>query len=142
MTISSPETTVARNDRRKRRSNSLNQINEGTEKKKNVVEHNLPQQEIQQIESGVKSKEIQTDVSFITSTKQENAELKRINAKLAKEITELKSEIQKYKFNEEIFKDNDQRVSYNTGLACFNTPIALFNLVKPAIKKKEIIKSI
>ena len=101
VTISSPESTVARNDRRKRRSNNLNQINESTEKKKKVVEENVPQQEIQEIEARVKSKEIQTDASFITSTEQENAELKRINTKLvAKEIAELKSEIQKYKFNE------------------------------------------
>ena len=95
VTISSPESTVARNDRRKRRSNNLNQINESTEKKKKVVEENVPQQEIQEIEAGVKSKEIQTDASFITSIEQENAELKRINTKLAKEIAELKSEIQK-----------------------------------------------
>ena len=67
VTISSPESTVARNDRRKRRSNNLNQINESTEKKKKVVEENLPRQEIQQTEAGVKSKEIQTVVSFITS---------------------------------------------------------------------------
>ena len=66
MTISSPESTVARNDRRKRRSNNLNQINESTEKKKKVVEENVPQQEIQEIEAGVKSKEIQTDAFFIT----------------------------------------------------------------------------
>ena len=101
MTISSPESTVARNDRRKRRSNNLNQINDSTEKKKKVVEENVPQQEIQEIEARVKSKEIQTDASFITSTEQKNAELKRINKKLvAKEIAELKSEMQKYKFNE------------------------------------------
>ena len=79
MTISSPESTVARNDRRKRRRNNLNQINESTEKKKKVVEENLPQKEIQQIEAGVKLKEIQTDVSLITSIEQENAELKRTN---------------------------------------------------------------
>ena len=66
MTISSPESTVARNHRRKQRSNNLNQINESTEKKKKVVEVNLPQKEIQQIDA-VKSKEIQTDVSFIPS---------------------------------------------------------------------------
>ena len=55
-------------------------------------------QEIQQIEAGVKSKEIQFDASFITSIEQENAELKPINIKLANKITEreLKSEIQKY----------------------------------------------
>ena len=55
-------------------------------------------QEIQQIEAGVKSKEIQSDASFITSIEQENAELKPINIKLANKITEreLKSEIQKY----------------------------------------------
>ena len=102
VTISSPESTVARNDRQKRRSNNnnLNQINESNEKKKKVVEENLPQQEIQEIEAGVKSKEIQTDASFITSIEQENAELKRINTKLTKEIAELKSEIQKCKFNE------------------------------------------
>ena len=111
VTISSPESTVARNDRRKRRSNNLNQINESTEKKKKVVEENVPQQEIQEIEAGVKSKEIQTDASFITSIEQENAELKRINTKLTKENAELKSEIQKYKFNEGKFKDDDQRVS-------------------------------
>ena len=121
VTISSPESTVARNDRRKQRSNNLNQINESTEKKKKVVEVNLPQKEIQQIDADGKSKEIQTDVSFITSIEQENAELKRINTKLAEEITEVKSEIQKYKFNEGKFKDDDQRVSYYTGLACFNT---------------------
>ena len=101
MTISSPESIVARNDRRTRRSNNLNQINEGTEKEKKVVEENFPHQEIHQIEAGVKSKEIKTDVSFITSIEQENGELKRINTKLGKEITELKSEIQKYKLNEE-----------------------------------------
>ena len=101
VTISSPESTVARNDRRKRRSNNLNQINDSTKKKKKVVEENVPQQEIQEIEARVKSKEIQTDASFITSTEQKNAELKRINKKLvAKEIAELKSEMQKYKFNE------------------------------------------
>ena len=121
MTISSPESTVARNHRRKRHSNNLNQINESTEKKKKVVEENFPQQEIQQTEAGVKSKENQTDASFITSIELENAELKRINRKLAKEITELKSEIQKDKFNEGKFKDDDQRVSYYTGLACLNT---------------------
>ena len=55
-------------------------------------------QEIQQIEAGVKSKEIQSDASFITSIEQENAELKPSNIKLANKITEheLKSEIQKY----------------------------------------------
>ena len=135
MTISSPESTVARNDRRKRRSNNLNQINESTEKKKKVVEENVPQQEIQEIEAGVKSKEIQTDASFITSIELENAELKRINRKLAQEIAELKSEIQKYKFNEGKFKDDDQRVSYYTGLACFNTLMTLLNLVKLLSKK-------
>ena len=142
MAIFSPESTVARNDRRKWRTNNLSQINESTEKKKKVVEDNFPQQEIQQIEAGVKSKEIQTDASFITSIEQENEELKRINRKLAKEITELKSEIQKDKFNEGKFKDDDQRVSYYTGLACFNTLMRLFNLVKPVIKKGKIIKSI
>ena len=139
MTISSPESTVARNDRRKRRSNNLNQINESTEKKKKVVEENVPQQEIQEIEAGVKSKEIQTDASFITSIEQENAELKRINTKLAKEITEPKAEIQKYKFNEEKFKDDDQRVSYYTGLACFNALMALFTLIKPAVKNEKLL---
>ena len=142
MTISSPESIVARNDRRTRRSNNLNQINEGTQKEKKVVEENFPHQEIHQIEAGVKSKEIKTDVSFITSIEQENGELKRINTKLGKEITELKSEIQKYKLNEEKFKDDDQRVSYYTGLACFNTLMRLFNLVKSVIKKGKIIKSI
>ena len=142
MTIFSPESTVARNDRRKRRSNNLNQINESTEKKMKVVEENFPQQEIQQTEAGVKLKETQTDASFITSIEQKNAELKRINRKLAKEITELKSEIQKDKFNEGKFKDDDQRVSYYTGLACFNTLMRLFNLVKSVIKKGKIIKSI
>ena len=136
MTISSPESIVARNDRRTRRSNNLNQINEGTEKEKKVVEENFPHQEIHQIEAGVKSKEIKTDVSFITSIEQENGELKRINTKLGKEITELKSEIQKYKLNEEKFKDDDQRVSYYTGLACFNTLMTLCKLVKPVIKIK------
>ena len=34
MTISSPESIVARNDRRTRHSNNLNQINEGTEKER------------------------------------------------------------------------------------------------------------
>ena len=48
------------------------------------MEENVPQQEIQEIETGVKSKEIQIDASFITSIEQENAELKRINTKLAK----------------------------------------------------------
>ena len=62
MNISSPESTVARNDRWKQHSNSLNQINESTEKKKKVVEENLPQEEIQQIEAGMKSKEIQADI--------------------------------------------------------------------------------
>ena len=107
-----------------------------------VVEENFPQQEIQQIEAGVKLKETQTDASFITSIEQKNAELKRINRKLAKEITELKSEIQKDKFNEGKFKDDDQRVSYYTGLACFNTLMRLFNLVKSVMKKGKIIKSI
>ena len=141
VTISSPDSTVNRNDRTKRRrSNNLNQIHEeSTEKKKKVVEENLPQEEIEQIEAGVKSKEIQTDLSFINSIEQENAELKRINAKLTKEITELKSEIQQYKFNEEKFKNDDQRVSYYTDLACFNTLMALFNLVKPAIKKGKLL---
>ena len=139
VTISSPESTVARNDRRKRRSNNLNQINESTEKKKKVVEENVPQQEIQEIEAGVKSKEIQTDASFITSIELENAELKRINTKLAQEIAELKSEIQKYKFNEGKFKDDDQRVSYYTDSVCFNTLMTLFNLVKPAIKKGKLL---
>ena len=99
----------------------------------------MSQQEIQQIEAGVKSKEIQTDVSFITSIEQENAELKRVNTKLAKEIFELKSEIQKHKFNEEKFKDDDQRVSYYIYLACFNTLMTLLNLVKPAIKKGKLL---
>ena len=84
VTISSPESSVARSDRRKRRSNNLNQIHESTEKKKKVVEDNLPQEKIQQTEAGVKLKEIQTDVSFINFIKQLNAELKRINTKLAK----------------------------------------------------------
>ena len=55
---------------------SLNQINESTEKKKKVVEEKLPLEEIEQIEAHTKSKEIQTDVSFMTSIEQENAELK------------------------------------------------------------------
>ena len=37
MTVSSPESTVPRNDRRKRHSKNVNQINESTEKKKKVV---------------------------------------------------------------------------------------------------------
>ena len=41
-----------------------------------MVEENLPQQEIQQIEAGVKSKEIQTDVSFITSIEQKKGRIK------------------------------------------------------------------
>ena len=94
VTISSRESAVNRTDRRKRCSNNLSQIHDSTEKKKKVVEENLPQEEIQQIETGVQSKEIQTDVSFINSMEQENVELKRINIKLATEITELKSEIQ------------------------------------------------
>ena len=76
VTISTPESTVGGNDRRKQRSNNINQINESTEKKKKVVEENLPQQEIQQIEAGVKSKEIQTDVSFITSIEQKKGRIK------------------------------------------------------------------
>ena len=36
VTVSSPESTVARNDRRKRRSYNLKQIHESTEKKKKV----------------------------------------------------------------------------------------------------------
>ena len=37
MTVSSPESTVPRNDRLKRHSKNVNQINESTEKKKKVV---------------------------------------------------------------------------------------------------------
>ena len=73
MNISSPECRLAINDRRKQRSN-LNQINENTEKKKKVVEENLPQEETQQIEARVKSRKIQTELSFITSIEQENEE--------------------------------------------------------------------
>ena len=87
----------------------------------------------------LKSKEIKTDISLITSIDQENGELKRINTKLGKEITELKSEIQKYKFNEEKFKDDDQRVSYYTGLACFNALMTLFTLIKPAVKNGKLL---
>ena len=65
VTISSRESAVNRSDRRKRCSNDLSQIHDCTEKKKKLVEENLPQEEIQQIEAGVQSKEIQTDVSFI-----------------------------------------------------------------------------
>ena len=115
-TICSPESTVARNDRRK-------------------IEENLLQGEIQYIEASVNSKEIQANRSFINSIEQENGELKRINAKFAEEIIELKSEIQKYKFKKEKLKKDDQRVSYYTCLACFNILMTLFNLVKPAIKK-------
>ena len=115
-TICSPESTVARNDRRK-------------------IEENLLQGEIQYIEASVNSKEIQANRSFINSIEQENGELKRINTKFADEIIELKLEIQKYKFNEEKLKKVDQGVSYYTCLACFNILMALFNLVKPAIRK-------
>ena len=41
VTISSPESAAARNDRQKQRSHNLNQIHESTKKKK-VVEENLP----------------------------------------------------------------------------------------------------
>ena len=60
--------------------------------------HTLLQSHYYEDKNSKKSKEIETDASFITSTEQENAELKPINIKLAKEITEceLKSEIQKY----------------------------------------------
>ena len=68
------------------------------------MEENVPQQEIQEIEAGVKSKEIQTDASFITSIEQENAELKRINTKLAKEIAELN---QRFK-NKNLMKENSR----------------------------------
>ena len=73
MNISSPECRLAINDRRKQRSN-LNQINENTEKKKKVVEENLPQEETQQIEACVKSRKIQAELSFINSIEQENEE--------------------------------------------------------------------
>ena len=135
VTISSPESTVAGNDRWKRRSNNLNQIHESTEKKKKLVEENLRQEEIQNIEAGVNSKKF----SFLNSIQQKNAELKRINIKFAKKITELKSEIQNYKFNEEKFKNDDQRVLHYTGLACFYILVALFNLVKPAIRKGKLL---
>ena len=67
VTNSSPESTVAGNDKLKWRSNKLNQIHEGTKEKKKVVDENLLQEKIQHIEAGVKSKEIQTDISFINS---------------------------------------------------------------------------
>ena len=103
VTISSAKPVVSRNDRLKWCSNNLNQIHESTEKKKKVVEENLPQDKIQYIEAGVHSKEIQTGASFINPTEQENVELKQINTKLAQEITEPKSEFQSYKFIEEKF---------------------------------------
>ena len=118
-------------------SNNLNQINENTEKKNKVVEQNLPQEENQQIEAGVKSKEIQTDVSFTTSMEQENAELKQINTKLAKKIAELN---QRFKKANLIKKNSRMMINKcHTGLACFNTLMTLFNLVKPAIKKGKLL---
>ena len=97
-------------------SNNLNQINENTEKKNKVVEQNLPQEENQQIEAGVKSKEIQTDVSFTTSMEQENAELKQINTKLAKKIAELNQRFKKANLIKKKFKNDDQQVSYRLSL--------------------------
>ena len=85
-TISSSESTFARNDRPKQCINNLNQINESTEKKKKVVKENLPQKKIQQIKAGVKSKEIQTAVSFVTSTEQKNAELKELTQNYLKKL--------------------------------------------------------
>ena len=46
MTNSSPESTVAGNDKQKWRSNKLNQIHEGTEEKKKAVDENLLQEKI------------------------------------------------------------------------------------------------
>ena len=45
----------------------MQQQSQPDEKKKKVVEENLPQEEIQHLEAGVNLKEIQTDLSFINS---------------------------------------------------------------------------
>ena len=60
VTISSPKSAAARNDRLTRDRNNFNQIHNRNEKKK-VAEENLPWVEIRNIEDGANSKEIQTD---------------------------------------------------------------------------------